>query len=108
MDSRFQLPEEYVAGNMPLPAVWDHHAENSPNHPLFVYEDKPGDIRTVTWRQGNQATHRAARIVQRFAQRCGQRIIDSEQPPVIGIMAVKGSLLACPVHPAALRLTLLP
>lgn len=77
---------------VPLPATWDYHADHSPNHPLFIYENEPGDIRTVTWRQGNRATHRAARLVQSFVQQNGQSIQDPAKPPVVGILAVKGDL----------------
>ncbi len=86
----FSLPEGYLDLNVPLPATWDHHAKNSPDHPLFIYENELRDIRTVTWRQANRATHRAARLVQSFSQRCGQSIQDPMNPPVIGILAIKG------------------
>lgn len=86
----FSLPEGFLDLKVPLPTTWDHHAENTPDHPLFVYENEPGDIRTVTWRQANRATHRAARLVQSFAQQHGQSIRDPANPPVVGILAVKG------------------
>lgn len=89
--SGFSLPEGYVDRKVPLPVAWDYHAENSPEHPLFVYEYEPGDLRTVNWRQGNWATHRAARIVQSFASQSEQHILDPLKPPIIGILALKGN-----------------
>ncbi len=79
MDYKFSLPE-----------TWDYHSEHSPEHPIFMYDDGP-DIHTVTWRQANLATHRAARIVKSIAEEHGLPILDPLKPPIIGILAIKGT-----------------
>ena len=46
-----------------LPDFYDWQAQNSPNHPFFLYEDGPEKIRTILWAEAVRGVHRAARLV---------------------------------------------
>jgi long-subunit acyl-CoA synthetase (AMP-forming) len=49
--------------SLTLPDLYDWHHENSPTHPLFVYEDGPGEVRNIAWAEVVRGIHRAARLV---------------------------------------------
>jgi len=46
-----------------LPDFYDWQARHSSNHPLFVYEDGPEKIRTISWAEAVRGIHRAAHLV---------------------------------------------
>ncbi|KAH8110873.1 hypothetical protein DFH11DRAFT_1617469 [Phellopilus nigrolimitatus] len=48
-----------------LPAIYDWQAEHSSKHPVFVYEDEPGSLRTILWEENVQSAHRATRFVRK-------------------------------------------
>ncbi|KAI9459306.1 acetyl-CoA synthetase-like protein [Russula earlei] len=60
--STFKVPP---LGDNPLtlPDLYDWQYLNSPNHPLFVFEDDPGKIRTITWAEAVHGIHRAAYLI---------------------------------------------
>lgn len=89
----FSLPSGFLDATIPLPTVWDHHMEHSPNHPLFVFEDGPGEICTITWSEAVRAIHRAGRMVQSYAKENRLLLDDAAKPAVIGLLAVKGTAL---------------
>ncbi|KAF8315490.1 uncharacterized protein EI90DRAFT_3021935 [Cantharellus anzutake] len=52
-----------VDGSLTVPQLIDWHAEHSPYHPLFVFDDGPNKV-WVTWSKTRIAIERAARIVR--------------------------------------------
>jgi hypothetical protein len=46
-----------------LPDFYEWQFQNSPSHPFFVYEDGPGNVRTITWAEAARGIHRAAHFV---------------------------------------------
>ena len=84
------LPDGFFNKDVSIPEAWDYHAEHSPDHPLFIYEDEPGELKKVTWRQANLATHRAARMIQEFAATHGLHTVDPLNPPIVGLLANAG------------------
>lgn len=52
-----------VDGSLFLPEIYDYLGENSPDHPIFVYDDK-STLHTITWSQVARAIHNAARLVE--------------------------------------------
>ncbi len=60
--STFQAPP-LEDRSLCLPDFYDWHAQNSPNHPFFLYEDGPERIRTIRWAEAVRGIHRAAHLV---------------------------------------------
>ncbi|KAJ7096117.1 hypothetical protein C8R44DRAFT_813206 [Mycena epipterygia] len=79
--STFKPPP--LDGSLLLPDVFDHHAQHSPDHPLFVYaEDKVP--KTITWSHAVKAFRKAAHICQARVEAA-----ERESPPtVVAILAL--------------------
>ncbi|KIM91772.1 hypothetical protein PILCRDRAFT_83846 [Piloderma croceum F 1598] len=63
--------------------IFHHHYLNSPNHPIFKYEDSPGVVKTIYWSDWYLAIHRAGRYVRKifgFSEEPNER-------PVIAMLA---------------------
>lgn len=75
----FNVPPEYLSGNLTLPELWDHHLKQSSDHPLFVYETSTGATEVITWGECVRATHRAGQILL--------QCLAWEARPVVGILA---------------------
>jgi hypothetical protein len=77
--------------SLTLPDLYDWHHENSPTHPLFVYEDGPGEVRNIAWAEVVRGIHRAARLV---ASRIPAEDVTAAlegRPITIAVLAVTGS-----------------
>jgi acyl-CoA synthetase (AMP-forming)/AMP-acid ligase II len=86
----FRVPHALADDSLALPELYDWHSENSPRHPLFVFEDGPGSIRTIFWPEAVRATHTAAYRVS--------SVIDNDSSsrgytPVIAILSATGTSL---------------
>ncbi|TDL22685.1 acetyl-CoA synthetase-like protein [Rickenella mellea] len=88
----FRTPPEFLNYKLSLPEVWDYHLDHSPQHPLFIYEDTPGKICTLSWGEAVRAVHRVGRIVQSQARVLGLPENNSSCPHVIGILAIKDTI----------------
>jgi hypothetical protein len=86
----FQVPPALAGVTLALPEIYDWHSENSPMHPLFIFEDRPGSIRTVLWPEAVRAIHRAAFRVSAAIE---ENPLTSGQIPVIAILAATGMSL---------------
>ncbi|KLO13764.1 acetyl-CoA synthetase-like protein [Schizopora paradoxa] len=51
-------------GSLSISEIYDWHGENSKEHPLFVYSDASGNLRTIQWFEAVRAIHRAGRLVK--------------------------------------------
>ena len=71
-------------GSLSMPQIYDLHAEQSKDHPFFVYEDSSENKRHVTYGDFKKATHRAARILQLYAKEC------MKESPVFAVLAAAG------------------
>lgn len=56
----FRIPPTLAHDSLAIPEIYDWHAKNSPEHPLFVYADGKGEIKTIVWLEAVRAIHRAA------------------------------------------------
>lgn len=74
-------------GSITIPQMFDHHAAHSPNHPVFLYEDGPGNKIFIHWKEIHQATGRVARYME--AQGISAA---TEGPKIIAILAVLDSI----------------
>ncbi|KAJ7667223.1 hypothetical protein B0H17DRAFT_990381 [Mycena rosella] len=50
-------------GSLTLPEIFEHHAQHSPDHPLFHYVDADNVSQTISWSRAVEAFHNAARII---------------------------------------------
>lgn len=77
---------------MTLPEMYDWNYRNSAQHPLFVYEEEPGNATTITWGQAVPAMRRVSKII-------GSQLtsLKSDEPQdsniVIGVLASLGMVL---------------
>lgn len=78
-----------VDTGLTIPEVIAHHAKNSADHNIFVYADKDG-ISSVTFSQAYAAQLKTARIVKNAHSLASGLYKDSNERPVIGILAVAG------------------
>jgi hypothetical protein len=83
----FRVPRAVVDDSLALPELYDWHSENSPRHPLFVFEDGPGSIRTIFWLEAVGAIHRAAYLVSSVIK---DDALSSSHTPVVAILAATG------------------
>lgn len=86
----FALPP--LDGSLTLPDLYEWHSKNSPNHPLFVYEDEPGRLRTILYGGFIHGLDRAARLCTKFV---GTKAIQeggvNAPVPVVSIVGNLGS-----------------
>ncbi|KAI0332192.1 acetyl-CoA synthetase-like protein [Cubamyces sp. BRFM 1775] len=75
----FRSPKELVAQGITAPELYDWHAKENPNYPLFTYHD--GDKHEyITYAMANLAIDRAARYVTSCVSQTPKR--DEERPTV--------------------------
>jgi hypothetical protein len=86
----FRIPQALVDDTLALPELYDWHAKNSPGHPLFIFEEAPGSIRTIFWPEAVRAIHRAAYLVSSVM---ADNASSSRNTPVIAILAATGMWL---------------
>lgn len=51
-------------GSLSVPELYDWHLTNTPEHPLFVFNEDDGRERIIYWPEAVRAMHRAGRIVR--------------------------------------------
>lgn len=76
---------------MALPEIYDWHLHNSPDHPLFVYDDDDGAERVINWATVVRAVHRAGRIIQSRVDVDCANFAATGRVPVVGILASSGT-----------------
>jgi len=83
-------------GSYTLPELYGYHAENSPDHPVFVFPDGKGQTRTVCYPEAWRMICRTAMIVQGYYKRSEDKYAAQEglrpvaQAPTIGVLASAG------------------
>lgn len=79
-----------------IPELYLYHAQSSPAHPLFIYAEDNGTLRTICYPEAFCAIIRAAILVRSCRRRQEER--DSKQESakraVFGILATAGTLIA--------------
>lgn len=90
-----------VRGDFPVPDLCDWIAENSPEHPFFVYHDNlDNTLHHILWREVNKGFNRAAHY---FVKRVGPMSNQSASPPVVAILASTGMSKSLSPSVASLR-----
>lgn len=75
-----------IDGSLCLPALFDWQGSHSSKHPLFVFEDAPGSLRTILWEEGIQGIHRATEYIRRVVS----LPIENTDKPVVAVLASSG------------------
>jgi acyl-CoA synthetase (AMP-forming)/AMP-acid ligase II len=79
-----------------VPAVYAHHAKASPSHPLFVFAEDSGNVRTICYPEAHGAIRRAAATLSsHISAQCAARyeeIRSRGEPPVVGVLSVAGTV----------------
>ena len=88
--STFALPP--LDGSLTLPDLYEWHSRNSPKHPLFVYEDKPGKLRTILYGDFIYGLDRAAKLCTQVVGI--EAIHEHVNAPVVSIVGNLG----CPIQ----------
>ncbi|KAJ6459713.1 hypothetical protein C8R47DRAFT_1028048 [Mycena vitilis] len=78
--STFKPPP--LDGSLLLPEILDHHAQHSPDHPIFVYADKDKSVHAIPWSRAAKAFLKVAHIAH---TRVGAASPGSR--PVVAILA---------------------
>ena len=76
--------------SLTLTHLYDWQHEHSPDHPLFLYEDQPGEMKTIRWGPAVRAMHQAARII---ASKVPPGVVSAAidgRPIVVGTLATTG------------------
>ena len=77
-------------GTLTIPEMYDWHAEHSPEHPLFIYPDEDGEVKTIKWGAAIRALHRAGRWLNGFVN--GNIMTNTSDGPLIAILANSGEV----------------
>lgn len=98
--STFSLPP--LDESVSLPGLYDWQYKHSPNHPLFVFEDKPGVVRTIRYREAGEAMNRASQYALRSTG--SQPEVSQKAPLVVAILAISDTVTYFSVIVGMLRL----
>nr|UXY92114.1 ATP/NADPH-dependent carboxylic acid reductase [Trametes cinnabarina] len=97
-----------------LPELFKHHAENSPEHPVFVYMDDDKKEHIIRFPEVYRGIRKAATIASRHYERMADYYTHSQQgkgkndPPIIGILATADSISYYTLEVALMYLGLTP
>ena len=74
--------------SLTLPEIYAWNAEHSPKHPLFVFEETPGSLRTILWEEAAHGIDRAAKLCTAAV---GQDAPGKDDARVIAVLGTLGS-----------------
>jgi len=103
-DSTFCSP---VFKGATLASLYAHHAANSPNHPLMVYDDN-GSVHTIRYPEAHRAIRRSAawvnaHISENLAAQYRSERMRTREPAIIGLLSAAGlQALSHDIHRADL------
>ena len=88
--------------SLTLPELYEFHAKNSPEHPLFLYTEADGQSQYLNYSNVYRAIRKAATYVCLHSNLSPetQQALPDEERPVAGVLAISGepeciSPLAC-------------
>ena len=74
-------------GSLSVQELYEWHADNNPDHRLFVYSRADGSTHTISWREAARAIYACVKTIRaRLGWTPG-----SMETPVIGILAPSGA-----------------
>ena len=73
-------------GSLCISELYEWHARNSPNHPLFQYLEEDGSAATISYKDATRAMHRGGWLLK--------AAIEAAQPqskhPIIAVLSLSG------------------
>ncbi|KAI0350560.1 acetyl-CoA synthetase-like protein [Trametes cingulata] len=87
-----------IDSTLTIPELFEHHAKNSPEHPVFVYADDERREHVVRFPEVYRAIRKAATISAGHYERMADYYANAQQgksendPPIIGILATADSI----------------
>ena len=85
--------------SLTLPDHYDWQHKNSSTHPFFVYEDSPGEVKTILWAEAVRGVHRAAHLVASRVPAEDATVALQGRPIIVAALAATGScLILCDVR----------
>ncbi|KAL4248625.1 Adenylate-forming Reductase [Abortiporus biennis] len=87
---RALLEANCSSGSLTIPDIYDWHAENNPEYPLFIYNDEDNGkevLKTIYWKDAIRGIHRAANYVFTQTQDGGIKNDLRSPPMVIAVLA---------------------
>ena len=71
--------------SLTLPQIYEWHGVHSPKHPLFMYEESTGTIKSILWKQAAQAVVCASDFIRSRVE--SRAASESVKVPVVGLLA---------------------
>ena len=87
----FHAPKELLAQGSPAPELYDWHAKENPNYPLFMYHDG-GKHEYITYAVANLAIDRAARYISSCV---GHTLKGYAGRPTVAVLANSAEFTSC-------------
>ena len=82
-------------GSLVLHQIYDFHGKHSAKHPLYVFEDPFGELRTMSWADAQRGIHRASQFATKALGIPG----NAANPPTIAILANSGTYSTLSLNP---------
>lgn len=76
--------------SLTLPELYDWQLSHSPNHPLFIFDEAPGKLKTIYWAEAVRGFHRAAHYVASLFPASVRQDALEGKSAVIGTLAASG------------------
>lgn len=77
-------------GSLTLPDLYEWHSRHSPKHPLFVFEDEPGRLRTILMEEFVQGLNRTAKLTTDAVGADSISPASGKNVPVVSILGTLG------------------
>ena len=87
----FHAPKELLAQGTTAPELYDWHAKENPDYPLFTYHDG-GKHEYITYAVANLAIDRAARYISSCVGHAPKGDVDR---PTVAVLANTGQCTSC-------------
>ncbi|KAI8996240.1 acetyl-CoA synthetase-like protein [Trametes punicea] len=75
-------------GPMTVPELYAFHARESPEHPVYVFDDDQGEVQTLRYKDVFRGARKAASIVSRHVPPTRTATAEGTKGPVVGILAI--------------------
>ena len=92
----FTIPP--LDGTLSIPQIFDFHAQESRDHPLFVFEDAAESLAHVTYDHFMRAAHRAARTFTEYQMNMDYALSSSKKVPIFAVLAAAGIIFPHLLH----------
>ncbi|KAI8989661.1 acetyl-CoA synthetase-like protein [Trametes punicea] len=75
-------------GPLTVPELYAFHAQKSPEHPVWIFDDEHGEVQTLRFKDVFPSVRKAASIVSRHVSPTKTATAEGTKDPVVGVLAV--------------------